>query len=104
MALVAVRVDTLLLCSIVIIIIVACRHCPSIVVMLGSVEIRQRTMIVRRLVATLLTWHLAPGLANSKGEGGLTSSLSIVWRPRRQLRHGNSGSHGHCLTLMWPFV
>jgi len=72
--------------------------------MSGLVEIRRRTIIVRRLVATLLTWHLAPGLANSKGEGGLTLSLSIVWQPRRQLRHGNLGSPRHCLTSMWLFV
>jgi len=87
-ALVAVHVDTLPLRSII------------IVVMLCWVEIRQQTMIVRRLVATLLTWHLAPGLANSKGEGGLTLSLSIVWRPHRRLRCGNSGSHHHCLASM----
>jgi len=61
-------------------------------------------MIVRHPVATSLTWHLAPGLANSKGEGGLTSSLSIIWRPRRRLRRGNSGSHHRCLALMWPVV
>ena len=61
-----------------------------VAVMLCWVEIGRRTMIVRRPVATSLTWHLASGLANSKGEGGLTLSLSIVWRPRRRLRRGNS--------------
>jgi len=80
-ALIAVRVDTLPLHSIVV--VVACHHHPSIVVMLCWVEIGRQTMIVHRPVAMSLTWHLAPGLANSKGEGGLTSSLSIVWQPRR---------------------
>jgi len=101
-ALIAVRVDTLLLHSIVV--VVACCHHPSIIVMLCWVEIGRRTMIVRCPVATLLTWHLAPGLANSKGEGGLTSSLSIVWQPCRRLQHGNSGSRHHCLASMWPVV
>jgi len=55
-ALVAVRVDTLPLCSIV-------------VVVLCCIEIGRRTMIVRCPVAMLLMWHLAPGLANSKGRG-----------------------------------
>ena len=68
-ALVAVRVDTLPLRSIVIIVVVACRHRPSIVVVLGWVETGRRTMIICRPVATSLMWHLAPGLANSKGEG-----------------------------------
>ena len=68
-ALVAVRVDTLPLHSIVVVVAIACRHRPSVVVVLGWVETRQRMMIVCRLVATSLTWHLAPGLANSKGEG-----------------------------------
>jgi len=104
-ALVAVRVDTLPLRSIVVVVVVvACRRHTSVVVVLCWVEIGRRTMIVRRPVATSLTWHLAPGLANSKGEGGLTSSLSIVWRPRRRLRRGNSGSHHRCLALMWPVV
>jgi len=35
-------------------------------------------MIVCCLVATSLTWHLVLGLANSKGEGGLTLSLFMV--------------------------
>jgi len=35
-------------------------------------------MIVCCPVAMSLTWHLAPGLANSKGEGGLTSSGNHV--------------------------
>jgi len=61
-------------------------------------------MIVRHLVATLLMWHLALGLANSKGEGGLTSSLSIVWWPRCRLQRGNLGSHHHCLASMWLVV
>jgi len=61
-------------------------------------------MIIHRPVATSLTWHLAPGLANSKGEGGLTSSLSIIWQPHRQLQCGNSGSHCRCLALIWPVV
>jgi len=61
-------------------------------------------MIVHCLVAMSLMWHLAPGLANSKGEGGLTSSLSIVWQPRRRLRCGNSGSCHRCLASMWPVV
>jgi len=61
-------------------------------------------MIVRHPVATSLMWHLALGLANSKGEGGLTSLLSIVWRPRRRLRCGNSGSHRCCLVSMRPVV
>ena len=43
--------------------------------------------------ATSLTWHLAPGLANSKGEGGLTSLLSIVWWQRHR-----------CLVSMWLVV
>jgi len=80
-ALIAVHVDTLLLHSIMV--MVAC-HCHlSIVVVLCWVEIGQRTMIVHHPVATSLTWHLALGLANSKGEGGLTLSLSIVWQPCR---------------------
>jgi len=32
--------------------------------------------------------HLVLGLANSKGEGGLTSLLFIVWWPCRRLRRG----------------
>jgi len=68
-ALVAVHVNTLPLHSIVVVVVVTCRRCPSIVVVLGWVETGRRTMIVRHLVATSLTWHLAPGLANSKGEG-----------------------------------
>jgi len=99
--LVAVCVDTLPLRSI---IIITCHCRPSVVVVLCWVEIGQQTMIVHCLVATLLTWHLAPGLANSKGEGGLTSSLSIVWRPRHRLQCGNSGSHHCCLTSMWLVV
>jgi len=61
-------------------------------------------MIIHCPVATSLTWHLAPGLANSKGEGVLTSSLSIVWWPHCQLQHGNSGSHHRCLMSMWLVV
>jgi len=101
-ALVAVHVDTLLLHSIVVMVTCCCHL--SVIVVLCWVEIRRRTMIIRHPVATSLTWHLAPGLANSKGEGGLTSSLSIIWRPCRQLRCGNSGSCHHCLASMWPVV
>jgi len=77
-ALVAVCVDTLLLRNIVVVVVVACHRRPSVVVMLCWVEIRQRTMIICCLVAMSLTWHLALGLANSKGEGGLTLSLPHV--------------------------
>jgi len=77
---------------------------PSVVVVLCWVKIGWQTMIVRCPVAALLTWHLAPGLANSKGEGGLTLLLSIVWWPHRQLQHSNSGSRHRCLASMWPVV
>jgi len=68
-ALVAIRVDTLPLRSIVVVVVVTCRRRPSVIVVLGWVETGRRTMIIRCPVATSLTWHLAPGLANSKGEG-----------------------------------
>ena len=79
-------------------------HHLSIIVMLCWVKIRQWRLIVHHLVAMLLTWHLVLGLANSKGEGGLTSSLFILWWPHCWLWHVNSGSHCCCLMLMWPVI
>ena len=95
------RVDTLPLHSIMVVVIVACCRHPSVVVMLCWVKIRWH---IHHSVATSLTWHLVLGLANSKGEGGLTLSLFIVWWPCCQLWCGDSGSCCCCLTSMWPVV
>jgi len=84
-ALVAICVDTLPLRSIVVVIVVT-YHChPSIVVMLCWVKIGQQTMIVCHSVAMSHTWHLVLRLAISKGEGGLTLSLFIIWWPCHRL-------------------
>jgi len=92
-ALVAIHVDTLPLRSIVVNVVAVCLSLSCCV---GSQSDDEHAMS--------LMWHLAPGLANSNGEGGPPSLLSIVWWPCRQLQHGNLGSHRRCLVSMWPVV
>jgi len=74
-------------------IMACCRHCmPSLSLSLPAVVVI--VIACRRLHRLLLglhcvvVGHLVLGLANSKGEGGLTLSLFIVWWPCHQLRHG----------------
>ena len=70
-----------------------CRHCvpslllllPAIVVVVVACRCPRRVLPGLRCV---VVGHLVLGLANSKGEGALTSLLFIIWWPCRRLRHG----------------
>ena len=69
-----------------------CHHCvPSLLLLPAVVVIVVACRRPRRVLPGLhcvVVGHLVLGLANSKGEGGLTSSLFIVWWPCRQLQRG----------------
>jgi len=87
-------------------VMVCCCHCmPSLSLSLPAVVVI--VVACRRLhrvlpgLCCVIVGHLVLGLANSKGEGGLTSLLFIIWWPCRRLRHGTwvalwFGRHGWC--------
>jgi len=84
-------------------IMACCRHCVPLLSLLLPVVVVACHHLHHVLpgLHCVVVGHLVLGLANSKGEGGLTLSLFIVWWPCRRLRHGTwvalwFGQHWHC--------
>ena len=87
-------------------IMACCRHCMPLLLLLlpAIIVIVVACCRLHRVLPGLccvIVGHLVLGLANSKGEGGLTSSLFIVWWPCCRLRRGTwvalwFGWHGWC--------
>jgi len=90
----------------IVVIVVVCHHCHCHCLLSSPVIIvacRHLCCVLPGLCCVVIG-HLVLGLANSKGEGGLTSLLFITWWPCRQLRCGNLGCCHCCLVSMWLVV
>ena len=82
-----------------------CRHCvPSLSLSLPVVVTCLHLHHVLPGLHCVVIGHLVLGLANSKGEGGLTLLLFIVWWLCRYLQCGNLGCCCCCLVSMWLVV